>query len=122
MLTFDAQAVYQSLLHLTWIDDLLENIKTIFLGLYKEQLKGSRSRVANYPFDKYFEQQLRELDQTTELLAEDKRQLGVESKRDALTKADTGGPPPPPVPGFLTGETSFCILQLSIHQLLTPVL
>ncbi|KAM5443256.1 hypothetical protein MferCBS31731_001573 [Microsporum ferrugineum] len=95
-------AVYQSLLHLTWIDDLLENIKTIFLGLYKEQLKGSRSRVANYPFDKYFEQQLRELDQTTELLAEDKRQLGVESKRDALTKADTGGPPPPPVPGLLT--------------------
>ncbi|EFE38320.1 hypothetical protein TRV_06976 [Trichophyton verrucosum HKI 0517] len=94
-------AVYQSLLHLTWIDELLENIKTIFLGLYKEQLKGSRFRVANYPFDKYFEQQLRELDQTTELPAEDKRQLGAESKRDVLTQADTGGPPPPPVPGLL---------------------
>ncbi|EFQ97236.1 signal recognition particle receptor subunit alpha [Nannizzia gypsea CBS 118893] len=94
-------AVYQSLLHLSWIDDLLENIKTIFLGLYKEQLKGSQFRVTNYPFDKYFEQQLRELDQTTELPAEDKRQLGVESKRDALTQADTGGPPPPPVPGLL---------------------
>lgn len=74
------------------------------MGLYKEQLKGSRFRVANYPFDKYFEQQLRELDQTTELPAEDKRQLGAESKRDVLTQADTGGPPPPPVPGLLTGK------------------
>ncbi|KAF3490660.1 signal recognition particle receptor subunit alpha [Arthroderma uncinatum] len=97
-------AVYQSLLHLTWIDELLENIKTIFLGLYKDQLKGTRLRVVDYPFDKYFEQQLRELDQTSELPAEDRRQLGVESKKDALTKADTGGPPPPPVPGLLTAQ------------------
>ncbi|EEP78716.1 hypothetical protein UREG_03562 [Uncinocarpus reesii 1704] len=95
------EVVYQSLLHLTWIDELLENIKTIFIDLYKEQLKGPRCRVVEYPFDPYFEQQLQELERAAGSSIEDGPRLIVEDKKDTLAHADTGGPPPPPVPGLL---------------------
>ncbi|KAI5285730.1 hypothetical protein KEM55_000534, partial [Ascosphaera atra] len=55
-------AVYQSMLHLTWVEKLLDNIYTLFISLYKEQLKAPHAEVAHYPFDKYFEQQIRELE------------------------------------------------------------
>ncbi|KAJ5471209.1 hypothetical protein N7530_008566 [Penicillium desertorum] len=58
-------AVYQSLLHLGWIDKLLENISTIFIDLYKDQVKGNRVRIQTYRFDQYFEQQVRELEDNT---------------------------------------------------------
>ncbi|KAI9887910.1 MAG: hypothetical protein M1823_000299 [Watsoniomyces obsoletus] len=55
-------AVYQSLLHLSWIDKLLDNIKTIFVRLYGDQVKKSNTGRVNCPFDEYFDQQLRELE------------------------------------------------------------
>ncbi|WEW61487.1 hypothetical protein PRK78_006977 [Emydomyces testavorans] len=97
-------AVYQSLLHLTWIDELLENIKTIFIKLYKEQLKGPRSRVVEYPFDPYFDHQLQKLENATGPTVEDGPRLIVEEKKDTLADADTGGPPPPPIPGLLPAQ------------------
>lgn len=98
----DQQAVYQSLLHLGWIDKLLDNISTIFIDLYKEQLRSARVRVIEYPFDKYFDQQVRELEDNTgavsEPLVDD-----TESKKDPFVSSDNGGPPPPPVPDLLPG-------------------
>ncbi|POR33274.1 Signal recognition particle receptor subunit alpha [Tolypocladium paradoxum] len=56
-------AVYRSLLHLTWVDRLVDNIKTIFVSLYGEQLKKPHTTIVECTkFDDYFDQQLQELD------------------------------------------------------------
>ncbi|EEQ91622.1 fused signal recognition particle receptor [Blastomyces dermatitidis ER-3] len=97
-------AVYQSLLHLTWIDELLENIKTIFVEMYKEQLKQPNSRIVEYPFDKYFDQQVKELESAAGTAVESRPPLLADDKKDTLVDADNGGPPPPPVPGLLLAQ------------------
>ncbi|KAF5003854.1 hypothetical protein FDECE_9630, partial [Fusarium decemcellulare] len=59
-------AVYRSLLHLSWVDKLVDNIKTIFVKLYGEQLtKPHTTLVECHAFDEYFDQQLHELDKTS---------------------------------------------------------
>ncbi|KAJ5248852.1 Signal recognition particle receptor subunit alpha [Penicillium chermesinum] len=99
-------AVYQSLLHLGWIDKLLENISTIFTDVYKDQLKGNRVRITTYKFDPYFEQQVRELEDNTGSIA-DTYTAETEEKKDPLVQSDNGGPPPPPIPGLKkAGATS----------------
>ncbi|KAK0387810.1 hypothetical protein NLU13_4055 [Sarocladium strictum] len=56
-------AVYRSLLHLTWVDKLVDNIKTIFVSLYSDQLKKPHTTLIEcHSFDDYFEQQIQELD------------------------------------------------------------
>ncbi|KAL4803278.1 signal recognition particle, alpha subunit, N-terminal-domain-containing protein [Aspergillus unguis] len=98
-------AVYQSLLHLGWIDKLLDNISTIFIDLYKNQLKSERARIAEYPFDKYFDQQVRELeDNATAGFVSEASAADAEARKDPLASADNGGPPPPPVPGLLKAQ------------------
>ncbi|OJD20867.1 hypothetical protein ACJ73_07797 [Blastomyces percursus] len=97
-------AVYQSLLHLTWIDKLLENIQTIFVEMYREQLKEPNSRIIEYPFDKYFDQQVKELESAAGAAVENRPPLLAEDKKDTLVDADNGGPPPPPVPGLLPAQ------------------
>ncbi|KAJ9155219.1 Fused signal recognition particle receptor [Pleurostoma richardsiae] len=58
-------AVYRSLLHLSWIDKLVDNIKTIFVNLYGDQLtKPNTTIVECNKFDEYFDQQLQELEQS----------------------------------------------------------
>ncbi|KAL4995848.1 signal recognition particle, alpha subunit, N-terminal-domain-containing protein [Aspergillus recurvatus] len=94
-------AVYQSLLHLGWIDKLLDNISTIFIDLYKSQLQSERARVIEYPFDKYFDQQVQELeDHATAGFASEAPAADAGARKDPLVSADNGGPPPPPVPGL----------------------
>ncbi|KAL4945133.1 hypothetical protein BDV06DRAFT_185694 [Aspergillus oleicola] len=98
-------AVYQSLLHLGWIDKLLDNISTIFIDLYKDQLKSERARIVEYPFNKYFDQQVRELeDNATAGFVSEASALDAEARKDPLVSADNGGPPPPPVPGLLKAQ------------------
>ncbi|KAG5951441.1 hypothetical protein E4U53_003096 [Claviceps sorghi] len=56
-------AVYRSLLHLSWVDKLVDNIRTIFVKLYGDQLtKPHTTMVECAGFDDYFDQQLQELD------------------------------------------------------------
>ncbi|KAF2257188.1 P-loop containing nucleoside triphosphate hydrolase protein [Trematosphaeria pertusa] len=56
-------AVYQSLVHLTWIDRLLDNVRALFVGLYGEQLKKEHTSVVNCDkFGPYFERQIQELE------------------------------------------------------------
>lgn len=97
-------AVYQSLLHLSWIDRLLDNIKIIFVDLYGDQVKKPLSSRVECDFDGYFEQQVRELEGSAEktpqrppLPAFD--ELTPPSSSDSRYKE-----PPPPIPGFLTGK------------------
>jgi signal recognition particle receptor subunit alpha len=62
------QVVYRSLLHLSWVDKLVDNIKTIFIGLYGDQLtKPHTTLVECHSFDEYFDQQLRELDSSSNI-------------------------------------------------------
>ncbi|KAJ5919054.1 Signal recognition particle receptor subunit alpha [Penicillium verhagenii] len=96
-------AVYQSLLHLGWIDKLLENISTIFIDVYKDQLKGNRARITTYRFEPYFEQQVRELEDNTAGAAE-AYTVETGEKKDPLVSSDNGGPPPPPVPGLMKAQ------------------
>ncbi|KAL4976462.1 signal recognition particle, alpha subunit, N-terminal-domain-containing protein [Aspergillus desertorum] len=98
-------AVYQSLLHLGWIDELLDNISTIFIDLYKAQLRDERARTVEYPFDKYFDQQVQELeDNATAGFASEAPAPDAEARKDPLVSADNGGPPPPPVSGLLKAQ------------------
>lgn len=64
--TDESQVVYRSLLHLTWVDKLVDNIRTIFVSLYGEQLKKPHTTLVEcHGFDEYFDQQLRELDKSS---------------------------------------------------------
>jgi signal recognition particle receptor subunit alpha len=94
------------LLHLTWVDRLLDNIRTIFVNVYKNQLLKPNAAVTKYAFDEYYDQQLRELEATTgaPVLAEPPRVLA--DKKEQLQEGDTGGPPPPPVPGLVRVQPS----------------
>ncbi|KAF1916693.1 signal recognition particle, alpha subunit, N-terminal-domain-containing protein [Ampelomyces quisqualis] len=56
-------AVYQSLVHLTWIDKLLDHVRALFVGLYGEQLRTERTSVVNCAqFGPYFDRQLHDLE------------------------------------------------------------
>ncbi|EXJ80343.1 fused signal recognition particle receptor [Capronia coronata CBS 617.96] len=99
-------AVYQSLLHLTWVDKLLDDIRTIFVEVYRGQLEELDYAVLKYPFDKYYDEELRRLDQTTggAVSAEIPRVEVQEEKKVNAEKADTGGPPPPELPQLLKAQ------------------
>lgn len=90
-------AVYQSLLHLTWVDTLLDNIQTIFTKIYHEKLESPNATVFRYKFDQYFDQQMQELgaEQPDSVQA---AKAGLSRKKEALENGDTGGPPPPSLP------------------------
>ncbi|CAG9940870.1 unnamed protein product [Clonostachys rosea f. rosea IK726] len=63
-----APAVYRSLLHLSWVDKLVDNIRTIFVSLYGDQLKKPHTTIVEFgtnKFDEYFDQQLHELDKAS---------------------------------------------------------
>ncbi|KAL6721849.1 hypothetical protein ACLMJK_000954 [Lecanora helva] len=77
-------AVYQSLLHLTWIDKLLDNIRIIFVDLYKDEVRKPHTSVVDCDFDGYFDQQIKELEET----AERNPQRGLQGTN--------GDPTPPP--------------------------
>ena len=90
-------------MHLGWIDKLLDNISTIFIDLYKDQLLSIRARVVEYQFDKYFDQQVQELEDNTGFASSGPLVADGKDKKDPLVSSDNGGPPPPPAPGLLKG-------------------
>ncbi|KAI5307289.1 DNA-directed RNA polymerases I, II, and III subunit RPABC3 [Ascosphaera pollenicola] len=100
-------AVYHSMLHLTWVEQLLDNILTIFVDLYKSDLSSPHAEIREYPFDQYFEQQIRELESAslrTQIVSESAARSAVveQKKTNASVEADNGGPPPPPpIPGLV---------------------
>lgn len=88
------------MLHLTWVEKLLDNIMTIFLDIYQEQLKSPHAVVIQYHFDQYFEQQVRELESTSPgggfTTLKDQANVFADQKRiSSSLEADNGGPPPP---------------------------
>ncbi|KAI1495949.1 signal recognition particle, alpha subunit, N-terminal-domain-containing protein [Biscogniauxia marginata] len=56
-------AVYRSLLHLSWVDQLVDNLKTIFIDLYGDELKKPNTTLVQcQKFDGYFDQVYRTLE------------------------------------------------------------
>ncbi len=98
MLTF-SQAVYRSLLHLSWIDKLVDNIRTLFVVLYGDQLRVPNTSVVQVQFDEYFDQQLREL----ETGAPSRGAPPPISYDD--TSEELSDDEPPPIPGLLNRST-----------------
>lgn len=95
------QAVYRSLLHLSWIDKLVDNIKTIFVDLYGDQLKKPNTTLVECPFDDYFDQQIRELEKTalnTDTRVAESSALIEEAPPSVSDNLDE----PPPLPGLLS--------------------
>ncbi|KAL2169720.1 hypothetical protein VTG60DRAFT_5773 [Thermothelomyces hinnuleus] len=85
-------AVYRSLLHLPWVDKLVDNIKAIFVSLYGDQLKKPNTTIVQcVKFDEYFDQQLRELEQAGN--KSDARAYGDETVSGTIKD----GPPLPSV-------------------------
>ena len=87
--------MYQSLLHLSWVDRLLENVRKLFVNLYKTRLLRSDAGVAKYAFDDYYDQQLREAEATSQKSISSDIPRVVTEKKEILQDGDTGGPPPP---------------------------
>lgn len=54
--------MYQSLLQITWIDQLLENVRVLFTELYSDQLTKQNTSKVICPFDDYFDRQIAELE------------------------------------------------------------
>lgn len=88
-------AVYQSLLHLTWVDKLLDDVRTIFVEVYRGQLEELDYAALRYPFDKYYDEELRRLDQSTggAVSAQTPQVQVQEEEKKSAEGADTGGPP-----------------------------
>ncbi|RAH42190.1 signal recognition particle receptor subunit alpha [Aspergillus brunneoviolaceus CBS 621.78] len=97
-------AVYQSILQLGWIDKLLDNIATLYIDLYKDQLRSTRARIVQYPFDKYFDQQVRELEGSSGFVASESSVANAVDKKDPLVSSDNGGPPPPSASGLIKAQ------------------
>ncbi|KAL9024161.1 MAG: hypothetical protein Q9196_006720, partial [Gyalolechia fulgens] len=98
------KAVYQSLLHLSWVDKLLDNIRVLFVDLYGDQVKKPHSSVVECDFDNYFDQQVRELEGSTEKapqmppqIVQDRLDFSAETEKDFNVL-------PPPIPGLLSGQ------------------
>ena len=91
------KAVYQSLLHISWIDKLLDNVKTIFVDLYRDQLRKPHTSIVECPFDNYFDQQLRELEESSRV------QQAVAITAEPLRPGEANDEPPP-LPGLIKSQ------------------
>lgn len=98
-------AVYQSLLHLSWVDQFLEEVKTVFVSRYREQIEA-RATVAKFDFDKYYDELLRRQNQATGGEAtRNPPRADIEVKRANQEETDNGGPPPPQAPRVSRGQS-----------------
>lgn len=99
LLTIQTQAVYQSLLQITWVDKLLENVRALFTELYRDQLTKPNPTIGNYPFDQYFERQVQELEKlnqdTGSLRSPD---IDITPPSSDANNDSAEDMPPPPVP------------------------
>ncbi|KAK6607613.1 SRP54-type protein [Botrytis cinerea] len=96
--------VYRSLLHLSWIDKLVDNVKTIFVDLYGDQLRKPHTTVVECPFDEYFDQQVRELEKSA--LNQDARVAEASAFEESIPLiSTTSDNEPPPMPGLPSRDT-----------------
>lgn len=93
--------MYRSLLHLSWVDKLVDNIKTIFVDLYGDQLRKPHTTIVECHFDEYFDQQIKQLEKAA--LSQDTR--AIEAATSSPSFAANLGDEPPPLPGVRSRGT-----------------
>lgn len=106
------QAVYQSILHLSWVDNLLDVVRALFIKEFGKDLRKSTTttKVDYSGFNQTFDALVAKLDKSSgEAIA---RQSEPEStstgeltppSSSAGTEDGLDQPPLPPVPGFKKG-------------------
>lgn len=99
--------MYQSLLHLSWVDNLLDVVRSLFVKEYGRDLKKSDSKRPNLSgFTATFEALVAKLDRTsgdTARSSENESASAPELTPPSSTEGTEDGqdePPPPPVPGL----------------------
>ena len=90
---------------------MVDNIKTIFVDLYGDQLKKPHTTIVECHFDEYFDQQLQKLERTA-LNADTRVAEPVALTEEAPSSASgSAGDEPPPLPGILSrGMPCLCRL------------
>lgn len=96
------KAVYQSLLHLSWIDKLLDNVKAIFVDLYKDQLRKPHTSVVETNFEDYFDQQVKELENAPGGRSASYSETNHLDELTPPSSSDGVTDVPPPLPGQIT--------------------
>ena len=77
----------------------MDNVKTIFVDLYGDQLKKPHTTVVECPFDEYFDQQVRELEKSA--LNQDSKVAEASAFEESIPLiSTTSGDEPPPLPGL----------------------
>lgn len=90
-------AVYRSLLHLSWVDKLVDNLKTIFVDLYADELKKPNTTLVHcHKFDEYFDQQMRQLESSATSKNGQSVLAGLTSEDEGLSSNVGDEPPLPP--------------------------
>ncbi|KAI0125192.1 signal recognition particle, alpha subunit, N-terminal-domain-containing protein [Xylariales sp. AK1849] len=90
-------AVYRSLLHLSWIDKLVDNLKTIFVDLYGDQLKKPNTTLVHcHTFDEYFDQQMRQIESNPTTKTTQSRGTTIASEDESISGNFGDEPPLPP--------------------------
>ena len=80
----------------------MDNIKTLFVDLYGDQLRKPHTSIVECHFDEYFDQQIREFEGST--VSRDPRPTEpIEFLRDAPPGVPADEPPP--LPGLLARGT-----------------
>lgn len=84
------------MLQLSWTDKLVDNIKTIFVQLYGDQLtKPNTTQVECRGFDKYFNQQLQELEGLDTKTPAQLQPAHATNEKDAVSGKQGDDPPSP---------------------------
>lgn len=84
------------MLQLSWTDKLVDNIKTIFVQLYGDQLtKPNTTQVECKGFDKYFNQQLQELEGSDSKYPAQIQTVHATNEKDAVSGKQGDDPPSP---------------------------
>lgn len=108
--------MYRSLLHLSWIDKLVDNVRILFVSLYGDELKKPNTSIVECPFDAYFDQQLRELEGSTSAARETVTPVKpIDFSEPRLIDE------PPPLPGLLSrGQSKNSYKDLTSNES-TPI-
>ena len=80
--------MYQSLINLSWVDKLLDNIRTLFVDLYGDQLRKPHTSQVECPFDDYFDQQVKELEKDA---AHDTSKGATKPNQNSVSSIGDGG-------------------------------